>query len=261
MSSPVSFFPGFRAKPQSPALSAAGMEACCDHNGRFKPADVLIVLAHPDDETFLSGSAALLQRRGYSVQFLYLTDGEGGRDVSGRKLCGQTLAGTRRNEAYNALKALGIKRKPIFLGFPDGGVTGRAAEIRAVVQRVFKQVNPRMVLTFGPDGITSHPDHVSAGAIADQVAAQSRLQNDVYHMGLSPRTLQHFNQAFKDCPEDSWSRMQAMAKPPQVRVDIRSVMEEKLNAIRAHQTQFPCYDIESFRAFYAAYGFEQFSRG
>src|SRR4029077_92627 len=76
----------------------------------------------------------------------------------------ESLAAVREAELDAALAVLGV-REHIWLDYPDGGcadvpsdeVIGRLAEI-------VRDVQPHTVLTFGPDGMTWHPDHIAVGA-------------------------------------------------------------------------------------------------
>ena len=254
------FFPGFQRAANAPAGTNASGPARPSLKNLPK-ADVLITLAHPDDESFLSGTAALLQKKGYSVQFVYVTDGNAGRDVSGKGLQGDALGTQRRKETRNALQALDIQRKPLFLSFPDGMVWQNSTAIRTALDKAIAQTQPKLILSFGPDGITSHPDHVNVGRITDEAAQAAGKAGGVYHMGLSPSTLAEFNRSFAACPDDSWSRTQASTSRTAVKVNVSDVLAEKQNALRQHRSQFPQYDQESFKAFYAAHSYEEFSKG
>lgn len=263
MISPVSFFPGFRREALPMVQPAAGTGACCEFADlkSLKPADVLIPLAHPDDETFLSGTAARLQQNGYSVQFVYITDGNGGRDVTCQGLSGRALGVVRREETARALKELGIERPPLFLDFQDGRIPQSAEEILPVMQEIIGKVKPRLILTFNPgDGITDHPDHKSIGAITNQAAETAGRLGNVYHMGLSPEAFRQFDKAFGIAGTSSWMNLRPAATPIRVKVDVSDQVLKKLRAIEAHCTQFPHSDIDGFKAFYAAYAFEEFSK-
>jgi LmbE family N-acetylglucosaminyl deacetylase len=114
---------------------------------------VLMVWAHPDDETYLAGGlSAALTDVGQRVVCVTATRGEAGGDAAG-------LAEIRTAELEAALKLLGVEEHH-WLDYPDGEcawVDGdeAAARIRAVVD----DVRPDTVVTFGPDGFTGHPDH------------------------------------------------------------------------------------------------------
>jgi len=119
---------------------------------------VLMVWAHPDDETYLAGGvSALLTDAGNRVVCITATRGEAGGDGQVRSV-----------ELDAALEVLGV-REHQWLDYPDGGcaavdVTEATARIRAVVD----EVQPDTVLTFGPDGITGHPDHQTVSAWTDR---------------------------------------------------------------------------------------------
>ena len=93
---------------------------------------LILVAAHPDDETLgLGATAAMLSRRGVTVQVVAVTDGEAAYpDNSGGR---RELAKLRRDELAAAAEALGLPT-PIFLrrdGHPDHEATGRAAAAAA----------------------------------------------------------------------------------------------------------------------------------
>jgi len=119
---------------------------------------VLMIWAHPDDETYLAGGiSALLTDAGHRVACITATRGEAGGDGQVRTL-----------ELDAALEVLGVSEHH-WLDYPDGGCAGvdtteAAARIRAVVD----EVQPDTVLTFGPDGITGHPDHQTVSAWVDR---------------------------------------------------------------------------------------------
>jgi LmbE family N-acetylglucosaminyl deacetylase len=124
---------------------------------------VLMVWAHPDDETYLAGGlSAALTDVGQRVVCVTATRGEAGGSSPG-------LAETRTAELKAALKLLGVQEHH-WLDYPDGGCASveddeAAARIRAVVD----DVRPDTVVTFGPDGFTGHPDHRAVSRWVDRV--------------------------------------------------------------------------------------------
>ena len=143
-----------------------------DSFSSVKQADVVVVLAHPDDEFFLAGTAALLAKEGYSVQFVYLTSGNNGPDESKRSLEGtEELFKEREYELYSALKTLGVTKPPILLRYNDGTTQEAdvSLKIREDLKHILRSTKPRLVLTFGPDGVYGHPDHIHAGYLTDDI--------------------------------------------------------------------------------------------
>jgi len=121
---------------------------------------VLGVWAHPDDETYLSGGLmAALADAGRTVALVTATYGERGAPPGTDDL--EAVAALRRAELRTALDTLGVVHQT-WIGFPDGGCAAadNEAAIGALVT-MLRLVRPDTVLTFPPDGLTGHPDHMA----------------------------------------------------------------------------------------------------
>jgi LmbE family N-acetylglucosaminyl deacetylase len=83
---------------------------------------------------------------------------------------GDSLATLRAEEARCATRELGIA-DPIMLGLEDAGLASFAAlaQLRAGIQRVFNELKPDAVITFGPEGGTGHPDHRLVGDVVSEI--------------------------------------------------------------------------------------------
>src|SRR5689334_4399649 len=117
------------------------------------------IWAHPDDEAYLSGGLMALARdNGQRVVCVTATRGElGTPDPAAWPP--DRLAAERTRELANCLAVLGVGEHH-WLGYGDGecaGVDPDAAAAR--LGDLIGDVRPDTVLTFGPDGITGHPDH------------------------------------------------------------------------------------------------------
>jgi LmbE family N-acetylglucosaminyl deacetylase len=121
---------------------------------------VLGIWAHPDDETYLCGGImAAAVRSGSRVVCVTATRGELGSTDPERWPAGPELARVRTTELENALRQLGVTEHH-WLDFADGGCADvDDAEAVARLRRIAEDVRPDTVLTFGPDGMTGHPDH------------------------------------------------------------------------------------------------------
>jgi LmbE family N-acetylglucosaminyl deacetylase len=120
---------------------------------------VLGVWAHPDDETYLSSGLMMLARRaGRRVVCVTMTRGEHGTDDPGR-WPPERLARTRDHEIRAAMAVLGVEEHRC-VGLEDGTLAGvdRGMGVRLVAELV-AEVRPDTIVTFGPDGMTGHPDH------------------------------------------------------------------------------------------------------
>jgi LmbE family N-acetylglucosaminyl deacetylase len=119
---------------------------------------VLGVWAHPDDEAYLSGALMALSRRaGQRVACITATRGEQGSPDPERWPT-ERVARLREHELAASLAALGVEEHH-WLAEADGACDpGSEKAVQAVVA-IWRQVDPDTVVTFGPDGMTGHPDH------------------------------------------------------------------------------------------------------
>ena len=130
---------------------------------------ILGLWAHPDDEAYLAaGLMAAAVDAGQHVAAVTATLGEAGETADPVRWPTRELRTIRRTELDRAMEVLRVTDFEC-LDLPDGGLAdldprAPVAQIAKVVDRV----RPDTVITFGPDGMTGHPDHrtVSAWATA-----------------------------------------------------------------------------------------------
>lgn len=141
---------------------------------------VLVVVAHPDDESFALG--ALIDRHvrlGAEVSVLCLTRGEAstlGADADADSIAdsmGGGLAARREAELSEAARALGCARTTL-LAHPDGGLADLDPRVlEADVEVEVRATGPDGILVLDPlGGVTGHPDHRAASLAALAVAAR-----------------------------------------------------------------------------------------
>ncbi len=122
---------------------------------------LLGVWAHPDDEAYLSsGLMAATRRRGERVVVVTATAGEHGTGDPER-WPPPRLAARRRRELLSSLAVAGVVEHR-FLGYPDGGCSGYEAAPQ--IAEIIAEVRPDTIVTFGPEGMTGHPDHQAVSA-------------------------------------------------------------------------------------------------
>jgi LmbE family N-acetylglucosaminyl deacetylase len=214
---------------------------------------VLSVWAHPDDEAICAaGTLALCAARGERVSVVCATRGELGPIADPALATRDTLAAVRERELIESCAQLGA-RAPLFLDLPDGNVqwSSQRAALATLIACIREQ-RPRVLLSFGADGLYGHPDHIALAHMA--VAARAAAADPaVSTPGLAPyRVPRHFyavwtGQQVQDLLEAAGPTAQLwkLAKDSFVcserdvsaRVDVRSVLAQKLAAIRAHRTQ------------------------
>jgi len=122
---------------------------------------MLVVGAHPDDETFTAaGLMAAAVREGRRVVCVTATRGEGG-SMDPEKWPPASMAEVRTREMRECMDVLGVEEHH-FLDYVDGTCHEvDDAEGTARIRALIEDVAPDSVLTFGPDGMTGHPDHKS----------------------------------------------------------------------------------------------------
>lgn len=182
---------------------------------------VLMFGAHPDDCEFeSSGLAALVVQAGGEVGFVSATDGASGH----HEMAGAELVARRRREALAGAAAVGASLTN--LGFPDGWL---------FPDRELRQAVIRAIRSFGPDIVVSprpcdyHPDH-RAVATAVQDAGYLLMVPAIVPEVPVPRIRPIILHSWDPFTEPRPFR-------PDVVVDIDAVLERKLDAIMAHESQ------------------------
>lgn len=147
---------------------------------------ILGIWAHPDDETFGAGGVlAAAVANGQKVVIVTATRGELGIYDESRWPADK-LADIRTKESEAAFQELGISTRHYWLDYPDGGCEAVPLEQAvAEIQNIITAEKPDSIITFGPEGLTGHPDHVAVSRWA-VVAA-----NDIPVYGIVQDTDQY----------------------------------------------------------------------
>ncbi len=130
---------------------------------------LLCVFAHPDDETFGAGATiAKYADTGYEVFLATATKGEAGMLGDPPIATKENVGDIRAEELASAAEILGIK-DIFFMGFRDGTL----AEINddSLLERTvfsIRKYRPHVLITFGPGGISGHPDHQTISKVATE---------------------------------------------------------------------------------------------
>jgi LmbE family N-acetylglucosaminyl deacetylase len=142
--------------------------------GRLLPAwpSVLVVVAHPDDETF--GLGAVLDRMaasGTAVHILCFTRGE----ASTLNESGADLRSAREQELRQASDELGAA-SCMLLDYPDGRLAAAPpGDLAGHISGLAVRWHAHGLLVFDETGITGHPDHQAATRAAVAAAAAAGL--------------------------------------------------------------------------------------
>lgn len=198
---------------------------------------LLAVFAHPDDETFRpGGTLALLAQSGVSVDVLTFTRGEAGSCGSPPLCTPDELPIVRERELHCACQVLGV-HPPRLLDYADGQLQQVSQEqmIKRVVSTI-QEVKPQILLSFGPDGLSKHPDHIAVGRFAAEGFRRVDEVLALYTLAV-PRSLAENLNMPQVCPVPD----EAIT----LTVDISSVWAKKMAALRCHATQWSSSPIAS----------------
>lgn len=186
------------------------------------------VFAHPDDESFgCAGAMALARDAGRPVRLLVATRGEAGTSDS---VPDEDIVLTREEELRGAARAIGLDEVTMLEGYPDGGVADRPFE--QLVEEIgiwLAARRPQAIITFGSHGVTGHPDHIVVGNATRWAVEQ------LADSGIAPHAV------YVIAPIFGPGRNRFDLSPEEAaathRIDITSVADRKLAALRAHASQ------------------------
>src|SRR5690349_16304399 len=121
---------------------------------------LLMIFAHPDDESFsCGGTAAKYIEEGWQVDLLCATRGEEG-SVGPLGISQEELPEVRQKELSKAAGILGIHSVD-FLGYRDGTLADQVpGEMEDKIHKKMEELIPDVVITMDTTGITNHPDHI-----------------------------------------------------------------------------------------------------
>ncbi|MBT1062767.1 PIG-L family deacetylase [Bowmanella sp. Y26] len=215
---------------------------------------ILAIFAHPDDEVTVGPLLARYAREGHDVYLAVVTDGQHGVAEHAGIAAGDALKQARLAETQCATKALGIN-PPIMLEFVDGSLAQwqNLEPLDTRIAKLFAEVKPNVVITWGPEGGYGHPDHRMVSNLVAQVyqkatehspdalyfAAASALELHKYSSGESA-----YGQLIKNIwhtSEDKWlTHKVAFTKAD---------MQRAAKAIACHKSQFTPADIQAISRF------------
>jgi N-acetyl-1-D-myo-inositol-2-amino-2-deoxy-alpha-D-glucopyranoside deacetylase len=140
---------------------------------------LLMIFAHPDDESFgFAGTMLALADAGVKMSLIVATRGEEGEILVPGLATKENLGEVREGELRAAMEIVGIDDIH-FLGFRDSGMAGTPPnhdprafvnqdvnKVAATIADSIAELRPTIILTYGPDGIYAHPDHIMVNTVA-----------------------------------------------------------------------------------------------
>ena len=190
---------------------------------------LLAVFAHPDDETFRpGGTLALLARQGIHVHVLTATRGQAGSCGEPPICTPAELPAVRERELHCACTALGTQ-PPHLLDYVDGHLQEVDAETMVThILSMVNEIKPQILLSFGPDGLSGHPDHIVIGQWAAEAFRRAEVVAALYTVAVPQSLAQKLDmRQIHSVPDEAIA----------LTVDVSSIWETKLAAMRCHATQ------------------------
>jgi LmbE family N-acetylglucosaminyl deacetylase len=208
------------------------------------PTRLLGIWAHPDDEAYLSaGLMARVADAGGAVTVVTATRGEKGTDDPDRYDTDQ-FGRFRERELQRSLAELGVDDLR-FLDLRDGEceLLDQSGQRQIVGQlaAIIAEVVPEMIVTFGPDGMTYHPDHRLVSRWVTEAWAE-RPVGDLMYATVTDRFAEHHRDLhtaigiFGDQPDGQAPSVPDNRVSFNCRLDDRE-LDRKRRALAAHGSQ------------------------
>jgi LmbE family N-acetylglucosaminyl deacetylase len=223
-----------------------------------KPLKLMCVLAHPDDESLATGGIlAKYAASGVHTYLVMATRGERGWSGAAADNPGLWALGRLREaELRAAAQVLGL-RETVFLDYQDGELdrAGHSEAIGKIVTQL-RRVRPHVVVTFDPNGMYGHPDHV---AISQLTTTAVMAAADPRYPGLAPgsphRVAKLYYRAFVQAEQEAYEAAFGRLVMPvdrverrftawpewaiTTRIDTSAYWEQVWQAIACHRSQLP----------------------
>jgi N-acetyl-1-D-myo-inositol-2-amino-2-deoxy-alpha-D-glucopyranoside deacetylase len=234
----------------------------------YKGYRLLLVHAHPDDETINNGATmAMYAALGADVTLVTCTRGEEGEvlvEEHSHKAAGveDTLGEHRVIELAEAMKALRVSDHR-FLGEPhrkfrDSGMMDTDPnnredsfwkadfdEATSHLLSIIEEVKPHVLITYDEFGGYGHPDHIQAHRVAMAAAEKASWNIEKIYWNVTPRSvIQEGIDKMKELGSDFFGAESADDLPfckddsfVTTHIDGNQYVEAKMAAMRAHATQ------------------------
>jgi N-acetylglucosamine malate deacetylase 2 len=189
--------------------------------------EILIVIAHPDDEIFASGTICLCAESRFRVALACVTDGSaGGRSILSES-SRQSLSDIRARELALSCAALGVHYVTRYglrdVADPIEGrdVWNQVGLIDMLVDTI-NHINPEMILTHGPSGGYGHPAHRLTFHCVKAAAERSAFAGSIFSFCARPPH-----------PFFTWH----FDQPADIVIDARRFRERRAASLGSHRSQ------------------------
>ena len=225
---------------------------------------ILLVHAHPDDETINNGATmALYASLGAQVTLVTCTRGEEGEVLVPRlahlaSSAQDGLGKHREIELANAMKELGISDFRFLGHYRDSGMMGTEpndrpdvfwqADVEVASKElavVIDEIKPHVLITYDEIGGYGHPDHIQAHRVAMRASEVSEWKIQKIYWNTMPKSVLAESMAkMKELGSDFFG-VESVDDLPFAKddslvttlIDANVFVDAKLAAMKAHETQ------------------------
>jgi LmbE family N-acetylglucosaminyl deacetylase len=202
---------------------------------------LLAIFAHPDDESYgPAGTIVEARSSGARVRVITATRGEAGSLGISRQYEPHELARIRQGELLAASRVLDFES--VILGWPDKGVgsVDHGTAISTLVHEI-RRFRPDSLLTFHPNGLSGHPDHIAITALALEAEALSARADWRPELGAPWAAPRHWHYAIPESKAAAVAHFRRLHSVPDAAVDetidVSPHTSRKESACLAHVTQ------------------------
>jgi LmbE family N-acetylglucosaminyl deacetylase len=195
---------------------------------------ILLIFAHPDDESStMAGTTTRYSDMGVPVDLICATRGEKGTRLG---VPDGVETGIAREQGLRAVGRITGLRRIHFLGYVDSELAfADPSEVAARILDIMRDDPPQVVVTFGPDGISGHSDHVAIGRAAtaafEQMAAGDPGLRKLYYVTIPQSALADIGDfdvgTITTRTDDEITTV----------IDISGFLDRKIKALEAHSSQ------------------------
>ncbi len=219
---------------------------------------LLVVVAHPDDETFGCGSLlAHATASGVTTVVACATRGEAGSPTPGRGLDDADMGEVREAELRAAAALVGVEQV-VLMDWLDSGMDGDPVagslvaapvdDVAATIVSLIDRVRPTVVVTL--DASDGHRDHVHIRDATLQAVATASWQPGAVYLHCLPQQLmrQWVEALVREQPESGHLGLGDLGTPEEeitTVIDTTDHLDLRERAIALHRSQTSPYEVMS----------------
>ncbi len=223
-----------------------------------KPLRLMVIGAHPDDETL--GMGGILAKYGHEgIETYVVTATRGQRGWFGDEVDypgPEALGKLREAELCQAAQILGVKDVMI-LDYMDGDLDAvDAVQITRELAAHIRWVRPDVVVTFDPFGGYGHPDHIAISQYTQAAIIEAARMDEIapahqvpklYYMTFTQDDLDVYESVMGELVMHIDGVKRRSTGWPEwaitTRVDAGDYWETVWQAVQCHQSQIPAYGV------------------